>query len=181
MSCNRRDFLKLSAVSLAATLIPVPSFAIVALKEPSQRRLAFYNTHTRESLDVCYYRQGAYCPDALARIDRILRDHRTREIQPIDRRLLDILFTVKSQVRQAGAFHIISGYRSPATNEMLRQKSSGVARTSYHTKGQAVDIRLAGYNSRRLRQICADLKFGGVGYYPESDFVHLDTGPVRSW
>lgn len=159
----------------------MPAIAAITQSEPSQRRLAFYNTHTRETLDVCYYDQGAYCPDALARINRIMRDHRTSEIQPIDRRLLDALFAVKSRIRPRTPFHIISGYRSPTTNEMLRTSTSGVARTSFHTKGQAVDIRLPGYRTRRLRDLCRSLKSGGVGYYADSDFVHLDTGPVRTW
>jgi uncharacterized protein YcbK (DUF882 family) len=102
-------------------------------------------------------------------------------VHPIDLRLLDQLYAIKSKVPFKGPFYIISGYRSTATNGMLRQRSKGVAQKSYHTKGQAIDIRLPGYRTDRLRDLCITMKSGGVGYYPKSDFVHLDTGPVRCW
>ena len=180
-NCSRRDFLKLSAGALIGGMLPGPVLA-ATLKSPQAKcTLAFFNTHTRESLKVCYYEQGSYCPDALDSINYILRDFRTEEIQPIDPLLLDQLFAVKSRIHPRTPFHIISGYRSPATNEMLRRTSTGVARTSLHTKGRAIDIRLPGYNTRRLRDLCVKLRAGGVGYYPKSDFIHLDTGHVRTW
>ncbi len=180
LNFHRRDFLKVSAAALAAGLLPIPALAAIHPRQAS-RKLAFYNTHTGETLDVRYFEQGTYRPDQLERIDQILRDHRTSEIHPIDRHLLDLLFVVKSRIRPHTPFHIISGYRSPATNAMLRRKSPGVARSSFHMKGKAIDIRLPGYSSRRLRDLCIDMKAGGVGYYANSNFVHLDTGPVRHW
>jgi uncharacterized protein YcbK (DUF882 family) len=181
LSFNRREFLKLSAGAFTATFLPIQALAATLTKTDSQRRLSFYNTHTRESIDICYYEKGAYCRDALDQVNYILRDHRTREVHPIDLRLLDLLYAIKSKARPNAPFYIISGYRSAATNGMLRQKSNGVARTSYHTKGQAIDIRLPGYRTNHLRDLCIAMKSGGVGYYPKSDFVHLDTGPVRCW
>jgi uncharacterized protein YcbK (DUF882 family) len=115
------------------------------------------------------------------KIHHLLRDHRTNEEQVIDLRLVETLYSVKQKARTQSPFHIISGYRSPATNALLRKSSSGVARTSYHSKGKAIDIRLPGFSTHRLRNLCIEMQFGGVGYYRDSDFVHLDTGPVRTW
>lgn len=181
MSFNRREFLKLSAGALTATFLPLQTLAATLSKTDPQRRLSFYNTHTGESIDVCYFRQGAFCRDALDQINYILRDHRTRKVHTIDLRLLDQLYAIKSNVHPKTPFNVISGYRSPATNGMLRKKTKGVARTSYHTKGQAIDIRLPGYRTDHLRDLCIAMKSGGVGYYAKSNFVHLDTGPVRCW
>jgi uncharacterized protein YcbK (DUF882 family) len=181
LSFNRREFLKLSTGAFIATVLPLQTLAATLSNTDSRRRLSFYNTHTRESIDVCYFEQGAYCKDALNQINYILRDHRAGEVHPIDVRLLDHLHTIKSQARPKAPFHVISGYRSSATNGMLRKKTKGVARTSYHTKGQAIDIRLPGYRTDHLRDLCIAMKSGGVGYYAKSNFVHLDTGPVRSW
>lgn len=181
MSFNRREFLKLGAGAFAATFLPLQTLAASLSKTDPQRRLSFYNTHTCESIDTCYFEQGAYCRDALDQINYILRDHRAREVHPIDLHLLDQLYAIKSKVCPKAPFYIISGYRSPATNIMLRQTTKGVARTSFHTKGRAIDIRLPGYRTKRLRDLCIAMKCGGVGYYPESNFVHLDTGPVRCW
>ena len=178
---DRRHFIKISTGFLAAAVLPAPAMALARTAAKPDRRLSFYNTHTRETLEVCYCSHAEYDPDALERINYILRDHRTGDIQPIDTDLLDILFRVSAKVGTQKPFHIISGYRSPATNAMLRRTTSGVAKTSFHTKGRAIDIRLPGYDTRRLRQLCIKLRTGGVGYYAKSNFVHLDTGPIRSW
>ena len=162
-------------------MVPVPAKAAVAKPAPAHRDLALFNTHTRESVALTYYDAGRYLPKSLDRINTILRDHRTDDVKPIDPRLLDALFALKSRIDIQAPIHIISGYRSPATNAKLRQRSKGVARTSYHVLGKAVDIRLPGYRTDLLRNQCLKLKSGGVGYYPASDFVHIDTGPVRRW
>ncbi len=182
MNRSRREFLIQGASTLAACFLPMQ--AIAAKLNPTsdhRRQISFYNTHTGESIDICYFEKGDYCKDALNKISHILRDHRSNEAQPIDLRLLDVLYAVKQKVRPNTPFHVISGYRSATTNAMLRKTSNGVARTSYHTKGKAIDIRLPGYQTRRLRDVCIALQIGGVGYYRESDFVHLDTGPIRAW
>ena len=181
LPCNRRDFFKLSASVVISGMIPLPALAAISQRPGARRSLDFFNTHTRESLRACYFEQGRYQPDALVRINTILRDHRTDDVQPIDCRLLDVLYALKTTINPRTPFHIISGYRSPATNEMLRRKTGGVARSSYHVKGKAVDIRLPGYGTDRLRNQCLRLKSGGVGYYPKTGFVHIDTGPVRHW
>lgn len=178
---QRRELLKLSASVLAVTILPMPGLAATLNNSAPRRRLSLFNTHTGESIDTCYFNSGVYCPDALNQINYILRDHRTKEVQPIDLHLLDTLNAINIKVRPKTPFHIISGYRSPATNAMLRKTTTGVARKSFHIKGKAIDIRLPGYNSRRLRDLCMTLKSGGVGYYKDSNFVHLDTGPVRAW
>lgn len=145
------------------------------------RALSFRHTHTDERLRVVYFERGAYLPDALARIDRLLRDFRTGDVHPIEPRLLDALCALGA-VCGGGTFEIISGFRSPRTNAMLRETGGGgVARHSLHTDGRAIDVRLVGFDTARLRAAAAALGRGGVGYYRASDFVHLDTGRPRTW
>ena len=180
-SWSRRAFLKIGLGVAAGSLLPMPALAAVLKRLDPQRKLTFYNIHTNESLSVCYYDQGVYRPQSLTRIDHILRDYRTGDVVPIDPELLDVLFALKCRIRSTVPFTVISGYRSPATNAMLRRTTRGVARSSFHTKGRAIDIRLPGYNTRHLRDLCVKLQAGGVGYYPKHDFVHLDTGRVRTW
>jgi len=178
---HRREFLKIAMGAIAATALPLEAISATLKGFDARRTLSFYNTHTNEQLKVCYFEQGVYIPESLSRINHVLRDHRTGTIKPIDTELLDLLYALKSRVRPQGPFHVISGYRSPATNDMLRRNSGGVAKTSFHTMGQAIDIRLPGYNTAGLRNQCVNLSAGGVGYYSRSDFVHLDVGPVRTW
>ena len=180
-SCSRRHFIKKIGTGFLATcLVPATGWSAL-LPDSTRRALSFYNTHTGERLGVCYYKNGAYCPGAMGQINRILRDHRTGDIEDMDARLMDLLFTVSQRLGGCSPFHIISGYRSPQTNARLRKQSTGVAKFSYHMLGRAIDIRLPGCDTHKLRQACLDLKFGGVGYYPRSDFVHLDTGAFRTW
>jgi uncharacterized protein YcbK (DUF882 family) len=178
---HRRDFLKLGTLTFAGALLPWPAFAAVANRPPTSRSLGFFNTHTAESLRVCYFKDGVYQPKALEKINYVLRDFRTEEIMPIDPHLLDVLYTAQKRLGSSEPFHVISGYRSPETNEMLRQTSSGVASKSMHTVGKAIDIRLPGLRTKKLQKVCMSLKAGGVGYYGKSDFVHVDTGEVRYW
>ena len=145
------------------------------------RALNFIHTHTGERLAVKYFSGGAYLPDALATIDYLLRDFRTGDVQSIDADLLDLLHGLAGLTQTTQPFQIISGYRSPATNEMLRHRSEGVAAGSLHMKGQAIDIRLGDVPLIRLRQAAVEIRRGGVGFYPASDFVHVDTGRVRMW
>jgi len=179
-SWNRRDFLKIGTGFLATCLVPAIGWS-APVPDSTRRSLSFFNTHTSERIALCYFKDGAYCPDAMKRVNHILRDHRTGDLQVMDSQLLDLLYTINRHVGSDSAFHIISGYRSPKTNARLRKQSSGVAKFSYHMLGRAIDIRLPGYETRKLRQACLDLKLGGVGYYPQSDFVHVDTGAFRSW
>ncbi|AVR88584.1 YcbK family protein [Thauera aromatica] len=143
-------------------------------------RLAFRHTHTDERLQLAYRDRRGYIEPALQRMNWLLRDFRTGDAVAMDPRLYDVLHALS--LRCGGdTFEIISGYRSPATNQALRKTGSGVARRSLHMDGRAIDIRLAGVATARLRDAALALRAGGVGYYPESDFVHIDTGPVRSW
>lgn len=178
--CSRRDFLKIGAGCLATGLVPATGWSALRT-DRTHRSLSFFNTHTGERLGVCYFENDAYCPGAMKQLNHILRDHRTGAIEAMDPRLLDLLFTVNQRLGSGSPFHIISGYRSPQTNARLRKQSKGVATFSYHMLGRAIDIRLPGCDTRKLRQACLDLKLGGVGYYPRSDFVHVDTGAFRAW
>ncbi|MBU4253572.1 MAG: DUF882 domain-containing protein, partial [Acidobacteria bacterium] len=143
--------------------------------------LSFYQTHTCETLGACYWKDGDYLSHSLQRINYILRDHRTEEVKPIEKKLLDVLFVLHKNLQTDKEIHIISGYRSPQTNQKLRSKSSGVAKNSLHMDGKAIDIRIPGIPLQKLRRAAMDLKAGGVGYYPGSDFIHIDTGRVRCW
>ncbi len=145
------------------------------------RTVSFVHTHTGERLTAEYFAGGQYQTDCLLRVNHLLRDFRTGEVHPIDPGLLDILFEVQRQALGTTAFEVISGYRSPATNAMLRRTTEGVAQHSMHLVGRAIDVRLEGFPTARLHLLARSLGRGGVGYYPASDFVHMDTGRVRFW
>ena len=178
---TRRQILKIGAKATLALLCPLPTFAGIKPAISAHRNLSFYNTHTQESLDVCYFKNGKYDFKALARINYILRDHRTGGIRPIEIALLNLLTLVGANTGSQSSFHVISGYRSAATNAMLRSITTGVAKKSLHIVGKAIDIRLPNYNTLALRDLCINLHHGGVGYYSKHDFVHLDIGQVCSW
>jgi uncharacterized protein YcbK (DUF882 family) len=178
---SRRRFLQFG-VALAAAMSPsVPVMAAVDAHAAPERHLAFYNTHTGERLKVCYFSRGRYEVSALQKIDYILRDHRCNEIKSISHDLLDLLHAMSQTIGGSRPFHVISGYRSPKTNEKLRQRSRKVASGSLHIKGMAIDIRVPGFDTVRLCGLARLLKRGGVGYYSKSDFVHVDVGRVRYW
>jgi uncharacterized protein YcbK (DUF882 family) len=179
LPCRRR-FLAYSSGVAASLLVPA-ALAHTDSRSGSERSLAFQNLHTGEKLRTVYWAEGEYIADSLKDIERILRDHRTGDRHPIDRQLLDILTAVQHQTGSNKPFQIISGYRSPKTNKMLNSSTSGVAKRSLHMLGKAIDVRIPGHDLRQLRRAALALKAGGVGYYPKSGFVHLDTGRVRSW
>jgi uncharacterized protein YcbK (DUF882 family) len=175
---NRRQFIGLGTKVAAGMLL---CRAVPAWAGKGTRRLSFYHTHTSETLDIIYARAGFYDPVALEQVNYYLRDFRTEDIHPIDPGVLDILWRIQQDLGCKGTYEVISGYRSPATNRALRGKSRGVARRSLHMEGKAIDIRLTGRNTRQVRNCAIGLKSGGVGYYAKSDFVHIDTGRVRTW
>ena len=146
-----------------------------------ERSLSFHHLHTGESLSVGYWADGRYIPEALDAINHILRDFRTAEVRPIDTRLLDLLYRVRQSVGADKPYQIISGYRSPTTNATLANRSGNVARRSLHLSGKAIDVRIPGSSLRDLRKAAVAQKAGGVGFYPKSNFVHLDVGRVRYW
>jgi len=145
------------------------------------RRAALYNLHTGDRFDEVFYADGQYMPDALAEAMRVLRDWRNGEEHPMDPRLFDTLHEISARLDNRSAFQVISGYRSPSTNAMLHARSSGVAEHSQHMLGKACDVRMEGVSLRDLRDAALDVGAGGVGYYPVSDFVHVDVARVRQW
>ncbi|HEY4340007.1 MAG TPA: DUF882 domain-containing protein [Steroidobacteraceae bacterium] len=145
------------------------------------RSVSFVHTHTGEKLTAVYWKDGQYQLQVLEQVNHLLRDFRTNEIHAMDPALLDVLFELRTKVGSHRAFHVISGYRSPKTNEMLRRSSSGVAEHSMHMLGKAIDVRLESFPTQRLAEVARTLRRGGVGYYRASDFVHVDTGRVRYW
>jgi len=180
MPVSRRRFLQFSAGAAAGLLI-TPAHA--GLERHGQRVLHLRNLHTGEKLVRTYWADGNYLAEPLAEIDHLLRDFRTDEAHAMDPRLLDLLHRLQHKVGSNKPFEVISGYRSPKTNAMLRGGSatSGVAKKSLHMQGRAIDVRLPGYDLAKLRKAALGLKGGGVGYYPKSNFLHLDTGRVRHW
>jgi uncharacterized protein YcbK (DUF882 family) len=176
---TRRDLIKTTLAAAAVSL--VPSFARASLAAAPARSLQFYNTHTAESLKTVYWENGSYIPEALGSINHILRDFRTNTVKPIDPRLLDLLASLHNRLDSNTPFEIISGYRSPQTNAALHARSSGVASHSMHIEGKAIDIRLTDKPLAMLHNAALAMNAGGVGYYPGSDFVHVDTGRVRHW
>jgi uncharacterized protein YcbK (DUF882 family) len=183
MSWSRRRVLKagsvLAGVSAAGLLAGGARSQTAAGDAP--KRIALLNLHTSERLDVEYFRDGAYLPDALSSIEVCLRDFRTGQRHVIDPRLMDYLAQVAHTLGVDPAFSVISGYRSPQTNAYLHEKSAGVAQHSLHMEGRAIDVRISGVDCASLAAHAMDLKRGGVGYYRASDFVHLDTGAFRTW
>jgi uncharacterized protein YcbK (DUF882 family) len=177
----RRDFLKLGLVVTGAVLNPFSAQAAFDSRPKIEKQLAFYNTHTGERLHADFCRNGKYDIEALTKINHILRDHRSGEIKAIDVQLLELLHAISIKTKSQTPFHVISGYRSPTTNKSLRKKKKGVASGSMHMLGKAIDIRIPGFSTRQLRYLARKMKGGGVGYYPKSDFVHVDIGRVRYW
>lgn len=174
----RRRFLRQAAG--CAGLFLAPLGALCAQASPN-RSLSFVHTHTGEALSAEYCSNGLYQAGCLAQVNRFLRDFRTGEIHPIDPRLLDILYRLQVLADRPATFEVISGYRSARTNAALHRASSSVAEHSLHMDGRAIDVRMTGFPTPRLRDLALSLRGGGVGYYARSDFVHLDTGRVRSW
>ncbi len=171
------------AVSSLLAVVLVGGFIGPASRASSteQRQLSFYHTHTQRNLQVTYAVDGEYVNSALTEINVFLADFRNGEQLVIDPQLLDLIYDVRESLGGSGAFEVISAYRSPETNEMLRSRSSGVAKNSQHTLGNAIDVRLRGVTTVNLRDAAISMQRGGVGYYQNSDFVHIDTGRVRRW
>ena len=175
---SRRRFLQIGFGATAGLIMP-NAFANL-LTEP-ERKLSLLNLHTGESLNATYWAEGQYQTSELHAIYRVLRDHRTGDVNEIDPDLVELLNILHHKMNGKQAFHVISGYRSPKTNAKLSQYSKGVAKKSLHMQGKAIDIRLPGRQLSELRKTAFNLQAGGVGYYPKSDFIHVDTGRVRSW
>lgn len=181
---TRRDFLGLGLAAAACSLVTTPAFAARLVRPVATgpaRALSFYNLHTDEKLDITYWCDGQYDRAAWGRINHILRDHYSGDVHVMDLRLIDLVHDLRAHFGNDRPVDIISGYRSPATNRLLRRETTGVAKNSYHMRGMAMDIRFGGTPLPRLHSEALALRRGGVGYYPSSDFVHVDVGPVRRW
>jgi uncharacterized protein YcbK (DUF882 family) len=175
---GRRRFLQLAA-GAAVTALAFPAEA--ARRPVRTRSVALHSMHTGEQFSDVYWSNGHYVPDAMHHLNRLLRDYHNDQTHPIDPGLIDQLALLHNRLHSREPFLIISGYRSHQTNAMLASLSDGVAQNSFHIQGRAIDIRLPGQRLKRVRAAAMSLKVGGVGYYPHSNFVHLDTGPVRHW
>lgn len=175
---ERRRFLAGAGAVLAVAPFTAAHAEIAHL---GARSLSFDNLHTGEKLSIDYWTDGEYIPDALQTINHLLRDYRNGEVHVIEPKLLDLLTILRARLDSREPFQVISGYRSPATNAMLHAESSGVAAKSLHMKGMAIDIRVADRSLQNLHDSALSLHAGGVGYYPKSDFVHVDVGRVRMW
>jgi uncharacterized protein YcbK (DUF882 family) len=179
-------------IAIAMLLLALSAAARPQAREVSSQRtfspdshdhlLLLYNTHTGERIDIVYRRGEAYIPDALAKLDLFLRDHRTGDVRHFDPRLYDILSDLTMSVgRPGGEIDVVCGYRTSSTNESLRARTAGVAKNSLHIQAEAIDLRMPGIDTFKLRKAALGLARGGVGYYPHSDFIHLDVGRVRQW
>ncbi len=178
---DRRDMLRLGLAGILGSVVPLSFVKSVEASTGGAWRVAFRNNHTGESFNGVYRVGNKYLPDAFERLNYVLRDYRNGEIFPMDPRVIDVMAVIQKKAGQKQPVDVLSGYRSPKTNAGLRMESSGVAKNSFHMYGQALDMRIKGFDTRKLRTLATGLKAGGVGYYPNSDFVHVDTGTVRSW
>jgi uncharacterized protein YcbK (DUF882 family) len=179
---SRRGFLRGLLVGGSVAFVQgLPVRAMASDLVAPDRSIWLVNTHTGEELSTEFFRAGSYADESLTALNHLLRDYRTGDVAPIDPRLFDLLHDMARLADCEPRYEVISGYRSPATNAMLSAQSGGVAKRSLHTQGQAIDVRLVGYRTDRLRDLALSMKSGGVGYYRKSDFIHVDTGRVRTW
>jgi len=176
---SRRTFLKLIAGGSATSML-LPGLAQAKLTQP-ERWLRLFNLHTAESALVAYWADGQYVDSGLSALNAFFRDHRNGEIYPIDPNLLDVVYLLTAMSGSKRHVEVVCGYRSPQTNEMLRSTTTGVAKHSYHLTGQAIDFYIPGISLAHLHRLAKSLRAGGVGYYPDSHFIHVDTGPIRYW
>jgi uncharacterized protein YcbK (DUF882 family) len=175
---RRNVILGLAAAGVAAAAIPP---ALAARRPIGLRAVALKNIHTGEHLNTVYWADGQYVPDAMKRINWVLRDHHNDEVRRISPDLLDLLTHLHAKLRTREPFQVISAYRSPATNAMLAMMTDGVAQHSLHIQGMAVDIRVPDRSLVKVQHAALSLAAGGVGFYPRSDFVHVDVGRIRHW
>ncbi len=176
---NRRSFLKIATAVSAVSFFP--SIVLGKTDLPYKKSLSLYNIHTGEDITTTFWADGAYIPEALNEMNHLLRDYRTGTSTSMNIELFDLLYSIRTNLDSNKPFNIISGYRSPKTNATLHNHSSGVAKKSLHMEGKAIDINLPGRTLSDLHALAMNLKQGGVGYYPQSNFVHVDVGRVRSW
>ncbi|MEM6051027.1 YcbK family protein [Erwinia sp. P7711] len=176
---HRRKWLALGGAALGCALLPGQAFASLSTSRP--RVLTLNNLHTGETLKTEFFNGKSYDKDELTRLNHFFRDYRANKIKSIDTRLFDQLYRLQAMLDTRKPVQLISGYRSLETNNSLRAHSKGVAKHSYHTLGQAMDFHIEGISLSNVRKAALSMRAGGVGYYPSSNFVHIDTGPTRHW
>lgn len=174
---SRRRFIAQGLGLGGACLLPALSRA----NNQASRQLSLHSTHTGESLTVVYFQHGGYDRNSLQQLNTLLRDHRQNVATEMDPTLFDQLWQIQQLLEDDRSVEIISGFRTKKTNNMLRGRSSGVARNSYHRKGKAIDFRLPAVPTKQVRNVAIHLQNGGVGYYRKSNFIHIDSGPIRAW
>ena len=177
----RRRIIKWSFFTGLSFLTPIKAFSSIPDFGARERSISLYNPTTHETLTTVYWANGHYLSDSLADINHIMRDHRTNQVKPIDRGLLNVMNDIRRKLNYDKPFHVISGYRSRKTNDLLRRRGRKAARNSFHLTGEAADIRLPGCRLSALRSAALETKGGGVGYNPAENFVHIDVGPIRYW
>ncbi len=180
---NRRFFIKAGLGACVGLILPQSAYANYTknTKKTGIRQISFHNLHTGEKVKAVYWEKGRYISGALREIDNVLRDHRTGKRHAIDVRLLDMVQLLHRMLGAKKEFQVVSGYRSPETNRLLASQQHGVAKHSLHMQGKAIDIRLPEFSLSDVRKAALSMQVGGVGYYPGSNFIHLDSGQVRNW
>lgn len=172
---RRRVIGAAAAVTTAVIVRPAPAVLL------APRSVSLYNTHTGEWVRTVYWADGHYIRDAVRDINWVLRDHHSDEVRPMNAGLLDVIGMLRDRLECRDPFLVVCGYRSPTTNHMMAMRRDGVATNSYHIDGMAIDLRCERRELSQVRNAALSLRGGGVGYYPRSDFVHVDCGPVRCW
>lgn len=175
---SRRQFLKIAGVLSLSTLFPEVLFSSNRIYE---KAISLNNVHTGESLKSIFWAEGKYDFNAISDINYILRDYRTNISTNMDIELIELLFSIKHITNSNNFFEVFSGYRHPLSNLLLNKTTSGVANKSLHMEGKAIDINMPGINLKDLHKIAMNIRAGGVGYYPDSNFIHVDTGRIRAW
>ena len=181
LEVTRRKLIKLGLLSAVSVIVPRTAFGALNDLLNEKRSLRIYNLHTKERAEIVYWQDGHYDTEALQELNHLFRDHYNGRVKKIDTKLFDYLYAIRQRLQCDEPYHLISGYRSLATNNRLRRRNKRVAKRSLHIKGKAADIRMPGHRIRELRKIAYELRGGGVGYYPRSHFVHIDVGRVRFW
>lgn len=186
---QRRQFLKqsikatalVSGCSIVTPSLASALYAPTTINHTPDRKLKLINDHTLEKLDVVYWSKGEYLKDGLKEINHLLRDHRANKEIAMDVQLIENMQAIYSLLETKERIHVLSGYRTKETNQKLRSRSNQVAKYSLHMEGRAIDHYIPGTSTKQLQQAAISISAGGVGYYPSSGFVHIDTGTVRAW
>ena len=178
---TRRALLGAFAATTIAAAPTFPKAAGLLRGAGDIRRIRMYSGRTGERIDMIYWIEGSYLKDAVKEVNHFMRDWRTDDVKSMDLRTIDIMAAAHNLLDASDPYMLLSGYRSPKTNAMLRARSRGVAKNSLHMKGQAADLRLSSRSVHQIARAAIACRGGGVGKYSGSNFVHMDCGVVRNW